>query len=549
MKTRKNNLKLELFTSLLVLQAAWLGISLIPELTSNLRILTLLAFVLISSFIFWLRTKNSKSIIWFFAIGALIAITTAGLVKLLKPVSHYALQFLTLGIDNDPHIQMYKDIVQSDGQINLISYPSGQQAMWNLITKYSNLNFESTTEIVTSFATLTILTWLLIITLISLLVIRITKLTFESFAKIYALALVFFFGSFSFMVVGGYPHYMWAILVLLLISNALQETSTFSTKVLILLSGTWILFFTFVIFSAVTGLSLAVLLIHEARQKYRAKEIVNKRNLNLWSVGLVSLLVAAGIWTVNRYTLNVVADDASAEPISVIQMSLTALLIVVIFKFSSNSALQIKFELKVLMVALALVAVGISIFTIVEANKITYFAVKQIQFSLLVILAVLLAASKFSLSNLVTRSSIILLVLAQFIPVLNPKIFDGVLMGSGIKGFLFLSKPDKWSQITFEGKALMQLSEQVQLTEDECAVFWKPDRVLISKTTWLNAINPNANTKCQGFQYLELAGSEQKLIEASKKLDQQFLVIYSETNKPDVAELSSANIRLFELTN
>jgi len=548
MSTRKGNLINELLISFLVIQAVWLVVSLIPGLNASYRLFTLLIFILILIVVFWFRRKNFVPILWFGFATSVLVLTSAGLAKILKPVAHYVLQFLSLGIDNDPHIQMYKEIVKSSGQIKL-GYPPGQQATWNLISKLANLSSNDTADIVSAFGALTILTWLLIIFLSSLLILRKTKFNFESFTKIYGLVFIFLFGGFSFMVVGGYPHYMWATVVLLLVANALQETPTFYQKVVVLLVATWILFVTFPVFAATTGLCLVANLLNESRNKLTFNSVLTKKKLNYLVFGIIFIFFVSALWAVKRYTLNWIAADASAEPISVTQIGLTFILLIGIYKFSSINSLQINFELKALIISLALVSVLISLLTLAKVQKVTYFAVKQIQFSLLIILVITLASVLVHKSNWIVKSCIFLLVLVQFIPVLSPKVFDGAIMGSGVKGFIYLTKPNQWDNITFAGNSLIDLSDQVQLKNDECAVFWKPDRVIISKSTWLNAINPNTKIVCQNFAYLELTNSEQEILAAAEKLDQRFLVIYSQTNKPDAAELTSANIRLFELIN
>lgn len=549
MKTQQSNFTANLLIGFLGIQATWLIICLIPEIRVGLRLSMLLAATLLAATWFGYVRKFVNSVVWFTAISTGLVALAAILNKLIQPFAKNILHFLSLGIDNDPHVQMFKDILLSNGQFQAISYPPGQRVIWNLFAKLSGIEIQDSSSVILAFGTMTIFTWLVILALSILLIIRQSNFSFESFTKNYALVAIFLFGSFSYMLVGGYPHYMWATVVILMVANLFQEPLALKTKLLILVLASWILFFTMAVFAAITGICLVVMLIREIKTQLKGKTALTQLQNTVFSFIFLSFLILVSFWAIKKFKLDWISVDASAEPISFVQISATVLLAAFILRFSAKDSVRINFENKILIAALVFLSLIITVVAWLEANKVTYYAVKQIQFSLFIILAIFISAINISKNGTLVKFAISVLMLVQFIPAIWPKSFDGAIMGSGIKGFVSLTRPDSWKTITFDANSLIAVSDKLNLNQSECAVFWNPESVLISKTTWINAINPNGKHVCHSFGFLEFTNSESEIVKVADNLDQQFVVLFTKTNKPDVEEISSSNIRLFELTN
>lgn len=535
----------KLFFHLLSLQVIWLFTALVPGLSILNRLLVFVFFVIFG--ILLIEKKNSaKLMLQLVAIFTLTVLTLKVFFSLFLNIPNYLLQFLSLGIDNDPHIQMFKDMNALGGQIQLVSYPKGQQTIWLLMSEFAGLKFDTPISIIAAYGSLYLLTLIFVCVLAGLLIYRLSKDKSEVFFKLYFFYLVLFLGSFGFMIVGGYPHYMWALVVLLILANVYLKAESDGFILGSTFLASIILYFTCQPFALVTGLLLFALLVKLIRASSKATPGFR---INLPVYSALFGLVAVGILGLNYISkvdvFNWVTDDASAEPLSAIQVLVSSGCALAILK---SSHFRINSEIKTFLFSLIFVSAAIASFTSLESGFVTYYGVKQVQFSLILVLAILIAGLNFSKSKSLIKLTAVLIFVAQFIPTVSPKNFDGPLMGSTFKAVLLLTRPSQWEEISINANQVLHDANSNLLSEDECAVYWMPERNLISKATWFNSIQPRTKHRCLDFAFLAYVSDKNELKSVVELSESNFVLFYEKNNKPDLQFLASSKVRFVELT-
>lgn len=532
---------------LLVVEFVWLIISLVPGIEFSHRLVTIAALAGLVSFQV-IRTKNSQIL---FGFGAFL-IFSAGLIQLLFQTflqwPQFALQFFSLGIDNDPHIQMFKDFFRSAGQLEVVSYPKGQQSIWALLGKISGLNVDSTASVIASYAAMYLYTLILLNLAILLILKNFCSSGFEIFVKFYFIFLIEFVGAFSFMLVGGYPHYLVAQLNLLILLVAYLSNPNFLIKSALTLSTAISLYFICQPFSLILLIALAISIGQEIRS---GRQVLISKVPKIYLVGFLvfsSGFVYVGVnWVTKTNPFKWVSDAAAAEPLSLLHLLPTGIALIYLL-FSKSKPLKIwNGPTSVLAFSITTVSLIMAIFTFIEANQVTYYAVKQVQFSVFVLVIIWVSAYKPEMKQVRIRAAITILVLAQFVPMAFPKIFKGAVMGSGFKASVLLLRQDSWETETFDSRTLISISSQVGQAQDECVVVWNPEQSLISQTTWLNAINPAADKNCESYQFLEFTDDENQIQMVAKEKNQKFILVYKSGLSPDLAKLEKSKFRVFEI--
>lgn len=534
-------------SSFVTIQFTWILVCLIPGLSLIQRMLTIagiFAFFLVRA----IAAKKYGSVYLVVAITTIAVISVKLFARIFYLFPGPLLQFFSLGIDNDPHIQMFKEFFLSTGKLELISYPKGQQAIWNLFSHLAVLGMDSAQNVIVSYAAMYFLTLISINVAIFWIIRKYSNSNFEIFVKAYFVILVEIFGAFSFMLVGGYPHYLVAFLNVILLFIILNSSTKNSHKIRMTGFITVILYFTCQPFALTTFMMFALLIARNFKTT-NIKELINKSKLIISATALVlvGFSAVAVNWAIKTNPLKAVADDAAAEPLSIIHVALS---LVIFFIISTSRSSEIDEALKPersLAVLLILTAFGMSLFTYLSAGEVTYYAVKQVQFVLFFLVIFIVSTVSFDKRKWVSLALTAALVVVQFVPSFYPKVFKGAVMGSGIKAAIHLSRPEIWESQIFEPSKLIQISNLIKQNADECAVFWKPEQLLISKTTWLNAISPAAKHDCQSYQYLEFAPDESEFQMVAAKTKAKFVLIFDASNSPDVTKFDGRYFRLIAI--
>lgn len=531
-------------TSLLGIQAIWLVIALLP----NLSFFTRLSLVIgITPLVIW-KTEQADFKKLFFAVISIfigIAVFIRILFNLLLFVPNYVLQFLTLGIDNDPHVQMFKEMDLVSGQIPLISYPKGQQTLWYFLGKLGGISFSSPERVIAAYGTLYSFTLFAIFVIAWRIINNLSPVKDDVIFKTYFYVLIFLFGSFSFMVVAGYPHYMWALLTILILVDIVVRTTEFLQIFVSAAFASCILFLTCQPFVLATG-SFMVVLLFKQFSNIRSKSTTTvPRRVIFIALGLLMLIGGLGVrWLSQINVVDWVTDDASAEPISVVQLVLT-----VAISFFLIKKFEIFIDRNVKLIAFLMISVSLAMaaYTIIRANEVTYYAVKQLQYSFIFLLLIVFSIFDFRNSKITVRALAAVLILAQFIPVARPKFFSGPLMGSGHQALALFTQPQTWEVISLDSNQTLRDANTFEIGPDECAIYWKPERILISQSTWMNAIQPNGLRTCFDYTYLEYTENENEIQEVLKYAPNRFVILYLPSKPPNFEKLDSDKVRFIEI--
>lgn len=535
----------QIYLYLIAFQAIWLVVALIPGVQFLIRILLLLFLFIL---LLWRLGGNQLKTGIFnllIVIGSSV-IAIKFLFSLLEDYANYVLQFISLGIDNDPHLQMLKDMALVNGQIPLISYPSGQQTLWYLLGKLAGVSYDSVEEVLATYGSLYLFTLLSIVILISRIL---KKLSIESdgnFFKGYFILILMFFGSFSYMIVGGYPHYMWAFLNVLLVTNLIIRTTQVPIILLSSTLVTWILFITCQPFAFISGLFTLITLWQSFKSIDSKSKLKISNSILVFSlVFLASVTFIVFYWLAKTNVIQQVSDPAAAESLSSVQIvvTLTFIFLAVLKKKTWENS-----NLRNFVFAHIVLSSVMGIFTFIQQGFITYYAVKQIQFTLFFLVVIALSVFSYKNSNLILKIGATLLVISQFIIVLNPKNFTSAIMGSGFKAFVTLTRPDQWKEISIDANQLILDAKEANLDKDECAIYWLPDRNLISKSTWVDAISPKGQHACMDYAFLAYVSNEDEMKQIFEKSEKHFVVLFESSKPPQLDLLSGPNVRFVEIS-
>ncbi len=487
----------------------WLFIALLPVedfsyrfeiVTFALFVFSLLTSILAnrSSLSFYLKIFLKSTFIYSL-VQALVTLFFSQTENVIRP----SLVYLTLGYDNGVHLEKFVSTALEAGAIGIAGYPMGLYTFWYLISKILNISFDNSNEVAMTFIFLTVLTWAFATFSAYGVIARSSSRRLVVLLKVFVFTFVLSFGVYGFMLTSGYPPYLFAASIILLLLSSLGTCEQKSMQLLFVLGAFTIgMLVAPLVAATIVPLTLYISWSYLNQAAWFLKLRHSKFEIPVFVSALLAF-VFVFVYLLDNYGVRQVFERGGIEPLRYRWILLLITLCIFITLAIHKKIFQSGENLGNVLLSALVMSIILAILTLSVNRAITYYAIKEFQIVGLLLLVIVLRLTPARTQ--ISKSLMIAVYIATFLlmmqPAMQPRQFTTGFMGTTQNALRVVSDQATWGYQIVDAPFLLKAAENINLDLKECGIIWTKEHNATLSGRWFNALYPKPVGGCYNIYY------------------------------------------------